>query len=120
MDFRKLNGASFRVWQYFCADCKKRYPDTKLVQHRLVRNHCAQEIAQELKYNPQTVTQSIHTLKEAGFITEVKNPCNAQQGAYFMHVILMGECIPLPNNIEDLVYNFYSESSTVMVSYPRT
>ena len=25
MDFRKLNGASFRVWQYFCADCKKQY-----------------------------------------------------------------------------------------------
>lgn len=115
MDFRKLNGASFRVWQYFCADCKKRYPETKLAQHRFVRNHCVQEIAQELKYNPQTVTQSIHTLKEAGFITEVKNPCNAQQGAYFMHVILVGECIPLPDNAQDLVYNFYSETPAEVV-----
>ncbi len=116
MDFRKLNGASFRVWQYLCADCKKRYQDIKPVANRLVRSHCAQEIAQELKYNPQTITQSIHTLKEAGFITEVKNPCNAQQGVYFMHVILMGENIPLPTNIENLVYNFYSENRAEMIS----
>ena len=109
MDFRKLNGASFRVWKYFCSDCKKRNTDTKVSKNRLVRNGCANDVAVELSYNPQTVTQSIHTLKEAGFITEVKNPCNAQQGVYFMHVILMGECIPLPSNINDLAYNFYAQ-----------
>lgn len=108
MDFRMLNGASFRVWKYFCTDCKKRHTNIQPLENRLVRNGCANEIAAELSYNPQTVTQSIHTLKEAGFITEVKNPCNSQQGVYFMHVILMGECIPLPKNIEDLVYNFYA------------
>lgn len=116
MDFRKLNGASFKVWQYFCADCKKRFPELKLPEHRLVRNHCAQQIAQDLQYNQQTVTQSIHTLKEAGFITEIKNPCNSQQGVYFMHVILMGECVPLPENIESLVHHFYSENLRELVS----
>lgn len=111
MDFRQLNGAAFRVWKHFCSDCKKRHHDIRQPQHRLVRNGCALDVAEVLNYNPQTVTQSIHTLKEAGFITEIKNPCNAQQGVYFMHVILMGECIPLPKNIEDLVYMFFSEQS---------
>lgn len=111
MDFRQLNGAAFRVWKYFCSDCKKRHADIRPLQNRLIRNGCAMEIAKALNYNPQTVTQSIHTLKEAGFITEVKNPCNAQQGVYFMHVILMGECIPLPKNINDLVYLFFSENT---------
>jgi hypothetical protein len=115
MDFRKLNGASFRVWQYFCAECKKRCSELKLPEHRFVRNHCAQQIARELKYNTQTVAQSIHTLKEAGFITEIKDPCNSQQGVYFIHVILMGECIPLPGNVEDLVHHFYAANSADMV-----
>ena len=78
MDFRKLNGASFRVWQYFCGECKKQYTDTKRPEHRLVRSRGVNDIALQLKYNPQTITQSIHVLKEAGFITEVKNACYSQ------------------------------------------
>lgn len=115
MDFRMLNGAAFRVWKYFCQECKKTKKDFKKPENRLIRSGCAPKIAKELNYNPQTVTQSIHTLKEAGFLTEIKNPCDSHQSAYFMHVILIGECVPLPINIESLVYKFCTDESVASV-----
>lgn len=100
MDFRKLNGASFRIWTYFCSLCKKREGGIHENANRFLKGGCVTEIAKVLDYNVQTVSQAIHMLKNAGFITEVRDPIDPRRYAYFLHVILMGEYIPLPSDAE--------------------
>ena len=96
MDFRKLNGASFRIWTYFCNECKRRDGGLQEIGNRFIRGGCIGKIAQDLDYNPQTVSQAIHTLKDAGFLTEIRDAIDTRQYVYFLHVILMGEYIKLP------------------------
>ena len=102
MDFRKLNGATFRVWTYLCDVCRY-HGNVQDVSNRFVNTKCNAEIARYFKYNPQTVSQSLHRLKEEGFISEAHDPLYPRQSAYFLHAIRMGECIPLPANAERLV-----------------
>lgn len=100
MDFRKLNGVSFRIWTYFCDLCKKRVGGIHENANRFLRGGCTTEIANDLNYNVQTVSQAIHMLKNAGFITEIRDPIDPRKYVYFLHVILMGEYVQLPSNAE--------------------
>lgn len=102
MDFRKLNGASFKLWIYFCTVCKQREGGIAVKKNRFIRGGCIQEISFELDYNPQTISQAIHILKNAGFLTEIHDSYDSKQYTYFLHVILMGEYITLPSNAEQL------------------
>lgn len=109
MDFRKLNGASFRTWTHFCGICKRRGGGLRDITNRFLKGGCVASIAKELDYNAQTVSQAIHILKDAGFLTEVRDPLDPRRFAYFLHVILMGEYIQLPPDAETLAMQVMQE-----------